>query len=106
MYTDFLPALINFVLCRDWDSCVQLLLLFTLGCSVVVNIDKSRHLVMMLKKIGRPPSWIFKIKLFNNDALGRLILYHCTKFLGDQSYYCSAGILRIVFLFTGRPRLI
>ena len=43
MYIDFLPALINFVLCRDWDSCVQLLLLFTLGCSVVVSVD-GQHL--------------------------------------------------------------
>ena len=61
--------------------------------ATILKIEKSRHLVVImngpLKRTGRPPSWIFKIKNYNGCALERPILHHCAKFRGDRSYRCN-----------------
>ena len=48
--------------------------------AAVLKIGKSRYLMLMqngsLQRIGRPPSWIFEIEIFNSRALQRHVLNH------------------------------
>jgi len=41
---------------------------------------------VFLKRIGRPPFWMVKIKFLTHNALERQVLHHRGKFCGYRSY--------------------
>jgi len=50
-----------------------------------------------LKRIGRPPSWIFKMKILMSGALETLDHHHRAKFYGDRSYcWRDIAIFRVI----------
>ena len=60
--------------------------------AATLKIEKSRYLTVMqngsLKRIGHPPSWIFKINFLTATALEKPILHQYAKISGDRSYRC------------------
>ena len=52
-----------------------------------------------IKRVGRPPSWIDKIKFLTGDALVKHILHNRAKFCGDTSYrYRDIAIFRVFLM--------
>jgi len=70
--------------------------------AAIWKIEKLQYFMMMLnrslKLVGRPPSWIVKIKFLSGDALERHVLHHHAKFYGDRSYCCKDVAFFRVFL--------
>ena len=65
-----------------------------------MKIDKLQYLMMMqngsLKRVGRPPSWIFKMKFLMGGALETHVLHHRAKFFRDRWYCCrDIAIFRV-----------
>jgi len=56
-----------------------------MATAAVLKIEKSRYVLLMqnesLKRIGRPPSWILKVKCNKRRCSGELIVHHCANFV-------------------------
>jgi len=70
--------------------------------AAVLKIEKLQNFMMMqnrsLKLVGRPPSWIVKIKFLSGNAFERHVLHHYTKFCRDRSYCCRDITIFHIFL--------
>jgi len=59
--------------------------------TTILKVDKLQYLNnnRSLKCIGRPPSWMFKIKFLMGSKRETHVLRHHAKFCGDRSYCCT-----------------
>ena len=80
-------------------------------CVTVPNFIKIGHTVAEIWRFygfqngGRPPSWIFEIRILTVGAVNGAILLQCTKFRKDRSNRCGDVAIFVIFQYSGRRHL-